>query len=107
VYQPEEVHITWPIQRRRFMLKDRKPCELLLSILVAFSAQPGLALSLDPQLLSMVPPNARVVAGVRPLNRPGGEQALLFINPENEIDLNEFLADQIRCSGATLTSLAT
>jgi hypothetical protein len=74
------------------MLKDRKRWELLLSILVVFSAEPGLALSLDPQLLSMVPPRAGIVAGVRPIYRSGSEQALLFINPENEIDLYDFLA---------------
>jgi hypothetical protein len=71
------------------MSKDRKRWELLLSFLIAFSAESGLALPPDPQLLSMVPPNARVVAGVCPPNRSG---TLLLINTENQIDLNDFVA---------------
>jgi hypothetical protein len=92
VYQPEEVHITCSVQEAAPMSKHQKRWELLLVFMVAVSAESGLALSPDPQLLSMVPPNVRVMAGVCPPNQSKSNNILLFINTENEIDLNDFLA---------------
>jgi hypothetical protein len=92
VYQPEEVHITWSFRGRRSMSKHRKLWKLLLLFMVAVSGESSLALSPDPQLLSMVPPNVRVMAGVFPPNQSKSNNILLFINTENVIDLNDFLA---------------
>jgi hypothetical protein len=66
--------------------------KILLFILIVCNGGSAMALSPDPQLLSLVPPNAQVIAGLRVVRRSERHTSLLLINRENEYDLKDFRA---------------
>jgi hypothetical protein len=73
---------------RRFMIGKA----FLLSLFPLFAAAGAWAVSPDPKLLSLVPPEAQIVAGMQaPV---GGDQpaSFLLITRNNNLDLEDFFA---------------
>jgi hypothetical protein len=78
------------IQQEGIMLLRTARRLLLISLLIF--AQSVFALSTDPQLLQLVPPQSRLVAGMSSSAAQGTTGSFLLITHENRTDLDDFYA---------------
>jgi hypothetical protein len=65
---------------------------VLLVLFPCFAIALASAVTPNPKLLSLVPPTARMVAGMNAPQRGGQPDAFLLITHNNQMDLNDFLA---------------
>jgi hypothetical protein len=65
---------------------------LVVVLLVFFKAASVSAVSPDPRLLSLVPPAARVIAGMKAPSIDGQPKSFMLVTPNNSIDLVDFIA---------------
>ena len=72
--------------------QDRKRTALLLGVLFQFGSTISTALSPDPRLLSLVPPDSQIVAGASAPSKPGQGSHFLFVSRANHFDFADFVA---------------
>jgi hypothetical protein len=65
---------------------------LLLGVLFQFGSTISTALSPDPRLLSLVPPDSQIVAGASAPSKPGQGLHFLFVSRANHFDFADFVA---------------
>jgi len=64
----------------------------LIALLLLLLGKSAFALSVDPQLIQLVPPQTRLVAGMSSSTAQGKTATFLLITGENKADLNDFFA---------------
>ena len=65
---------------------------LVVVLLVFFKAASVSTVSPNPKLLSLVPPAARVIAGMKAPSSDVQPKSFMLVTPNNSIDLVDFIA---------------